>query len=185
MCVLLNRSVQRLQGPHRRAVSSVPVSEGIQIRLGCQFVCSVAGASTELLGGMAGFLPCSVGRHLSRLRHLGCEEYSHGLTSSPIVLRRFVVYWGIRLVELQSFWMVRSCHASAPSLPSETPDEPVIESRWVTSSLPELPLPDDAPGSPVVDAPSLPSLTAFSHRGTRPPLTPGASFAARPPRSKS
>ena len=38
-----------------------------------------------------------------------------------------------------------------------------------TSSLAELPFPDDAPGSPVVDPPSPPSLTTFSYRGTPPP----------------
>ena len=59
--------------------------------------------------------------------------------------------------------------SQADTVAAPTPDdqdpsralEPVHQSRWVTTSLTELLLPDDAPGSPVVDPPSLPSLTAF------------------------
>ena len=37
-----------------------------------------------LPGGIGRFLPCGVGSHLSRLRHLGWNQCSHGLTSRPL-----------------------------------------------------------------------------------------------------
>ena len=83
---LLSEKVTR---PHVRAgrpfsVSSVPVSEGIEIRHGCQFLSSLVRALGKLPGGLARFLPCQVGSHLSRLRHLGWNQCSHGLTSRPL-----------------------------------------------------------------------------------------------------
>ena len=76
---LLNEKVFR---PHVRAgrsvlLPSVPVSEGIEIRHGCQ--CALA----KLPGGRR-FLPCSLGSHMSRLRHIGWIQCSHGLTSRPL-----------------------------------------------------------------------------------------------------
>ena len=70
---LLGEKVTR---PHVRAgrptfVSSVLVSEGMEIRHGCQFI-------NSLVRG-AGY-----GTHLSRLRHLGWNQCSHGLTSRPL-----------------------------------------------------------------------------------------------------
>ena len=75
--------------PHVRAgrpisVSSVPVSEGMEIRHGCQFLSSLVRALGKLPGGLGRFLPCQVGTHLSRLRHLGWNQCSHGLTSRPL-----------------------------------------------------------------------------------------------------
>ena len=83
---LLSEKVTR---PHIRAgrpilVSSVPVSEGIEIRHGCQFLSSLVRALGKLEGGLGRFLPCHVGTHLSRLRHLGWNHCSHGLTSRPL-----------------------------------------------------------------------------------------------------
>ena len=83
---LLSEKVTR---PHVRAgrpisVSSVPVSEGIEIRHGCQFISSLVRALGKLSGGFGRFLPCQVGTHLSRLRHLGWNQCSHGLTSRPL-----------------------------------------------------------------------------------------------------
>ena len=83
---LLSEKVTR---PHVRAgrpisVSSVPVSEGIEIQHGCQFISSLVRALGKFPGGLVRFLPCQVGSHLSRLRHLGWNQCSHGLTSRPL-----------------------------------------------------------------------------------------------------
>ena len=63
---------EKVTWPHVRAYlpvfSSVPVSEGNEIRHGCQFISSLL----ELFG----FLPCGVGSHTSRLRHLGWNQCS-------------------------------------------------------------------------------------------------------------
>ena len=80
---------ERVIRPHltaNRPISfpSVPVSEGIEIRHGCQFVSSLVRALATLPGGIGGFLPCGVGSHMSRLRHLGWNQCPHGLTSGPL-----------------------------------------------------------------------------------------------------
>ena len=63
---------------------SVPVSEGIEIRHGCQFLSSSVRALAKLHGGLGWFLPCRLGSHMSRLRHLGWNQCPHGLTSRPL-----------------------------------------------------------------------------------------------------
>ena len=83
---LLSEKVTR---PHVKAnrpvlLPSVPVSEGIEIRHGCQFLSSLVRALAKLPGGLDRFLPCSLGSHMSRLRHLGLNQCSHGLTSRPL-----------------------------------------------------------------------------------------------------
>ena len=82
---LLGEKVTR---PHVRAGRSillpcVPVSKGIEIRHGCQFLSSLVRALAKLPGGLGRFLPCGLGSHMSRLRHLGWNQCSHGLTSRP------------------------------------------------------------------------------------------------------
>ena len=74
---------EKLTRPHVWAncpilIPSVPVSEEIEIRHGCQFIGSLVRALTELLGGLGRFLPSGVGSHMSRLRHLGWNQCSHG-----------------------------------------------------------------------------------------------------------
>ena len=64
-------------------IPSVPVSEGIEIRHGCQFLSSLVRALAKLPGGLGRFLPCRLGSQMSRLRHLGWNQCSHGLTSWP------------------------------------------------------------------------------------------------------
>ena len=83
---LLSEKVTR---PHVRAgrpilLPSVPVSEGIEIRHGCQFLSSLIRALGKLPGGLGRFLPCKLGTHLSRLRHIGWNQCSHGLDSRPL-----------------------------------------------------------------------------------------------------
>ena len=83
---LLSEKVTR---PHVRAnrpilIPSVLVSEGIEIRHGCQFISCLVRALAKLPGGLGWFLPCGIGSHMSRLRHLGWNQCSHGLTSRPL-----------------------------------------------------------------------------------------------------
>ena len=54
---------EKVTRPHVRAnrpslIPSVPVSEGIEIRHGCQFISSLVRALAKLLGGIGRFLPC-------------------------------------------------------------------------------------------------------------------------------
>ena len=62
----------------------VPVLEGIEIRHGYQFLSSLVRALAKLPGGHGRFLPCGLGSHVSRLRHLGWNQCSHGLSSRPV-----------------------------------------------------------------------------------------------------
>ena len=79
---------EKVTKPHVRAnrpilIPSAPVSEGVEIRHGCQFISSLVRALTKLLGGLGRFLPRGIGPHMSGLRHLGWN-HSHGLTSRPV-----------------------------------------------------------------------------------------------------
>ena len=79
---------EKVTRPHVRAnrpilIPSVPVSEGIEIRHGFQLLSSLVRALAKLPGGLPRFLPCRLGSHLSRSRHLGWNQCSHGLTSRP------------------------------------------------------------------------------------------------------
>ena len=65
-------------------IPSVPVSEGLEIRHGCQVLSSLIRALAKLSGGLGRFLPCGLGSHMSRLRHLGWNQCSHGLTLQTI-----------------------------------------------------------------------------------------------------
>ena len=83
---LLSEKVTRPHVTAGRPISlpSVPVSEGIEIRHGCQFLSSFIRALGKLPGGLGRFLPCNLGTHLSRLRHVGWNQCSHGLDSRPL-----------------------------------------------------------------------------------------------------
>ena len=71
----------RVRANHPILIPSVPVSEEIEIRHGCQFLSSLL---AKLPGGLGRFLPCQLGSKMSRLRHLGWNQCSHGLTSRPL-----------------------------------------------------------------------------------------------------
>ena len=80
---------EKVTTPHIRPnrpilVPSAPVSEGGEIQQGCQFISSLVRALAELPDGLGRFLPFGIGRHVSRLRHLGWNQCSHGLTSRPL-----------------------------------------------------------------------------------------------------
>ena len=87
MALLHLCSLKKATRPHVRAhrptsFSSVPVSEGIEIRHECRFIRSLVRALGKLLCGIGGFLSCSVGSHISRLRQEGWEQCSHRLTQN-------------------------------------------------------------------------------------------------------
>ena len=65
-------------------VPPVPVSEGFEIRHVCQFLSSLVRVLAKLPGGLGRFLPRRIGSHMSRLRRLGWNQCSHGLTSRPL-----------------------------------------------------------------------------------------------------
>ena len=52
--------------------------------MGCLFLSSMVRALAKLPGGLGRFFPCRLGSHMSRLRHLGWNQCSHGLTSRPL-----------------------------------------------------------------------------------------------------
>ena len=55
-----------------------------KIRQGCQFIGSLVGALGKLPGRLGRLSPCAVGSHMTRLRHLGWDQCSHGFTSKPL-----------------------------------------------------------------------------------------------------
>ena len=64
-------------------VSAVPVGPGTNIGRSCMFLGSLIRTLRGLPGGLARFLPCGIGAHHCRLRHVGWEKCGHGLTSQP------------------------------------------------------------------------------------------------------
>ena len=64
-------------------VSAVPVGPGTNIGRSCMFLGSLIRTLRRLPGGLARFLPCGIGAHHCRLRHIGWEKCGHGLTSRP------------------------------------------------------------------------------------------------------
>ena len=110
---LLSEKVTRRHAGANRPIliPSVPVSEGIEIRHGCQFLSSLVRALAKLRGGLGKFLPCRFGSHMSRLRYLGWNQCFHGLSSRPLeschhqCLKAVCGFWGILRVQLWSFMM--------------------------------------------------------------------------------
>ena len=71
--LVLEKAHPRYLRPGRPiSVSAVPFGPGIDTWRSCRFI-----------GGLGRFVPCSIGANHCRLRHLGWERCSHGLTSRP------------------------------------------------------------------------------------------------------
>ena len=60
-----------------------PVSDGVQIRVGCHFIGIMFRSLGRLPGGLGRFIPGPLGPHLSRLRHLGWLQCGHRLSCRP------------------------------------------------------------------------------------------------------
>ena len=61
--------MKKVTRPHVRAhrpilIPSVLVTEGTEIRHGCQFLSSLLRALSNLSGGLGRFLPCNLGSHI-------------------------------------------------------------------------------------------------------------------------
>ena len=65
------------------SVSAVPFGPGIDIWRSCRFIGAIMRSLSLLPGGHGRFVPCSSGANHCRLRHIGWERCSHGLTSRP------------------------------------------------------------------------------------------------------
>ena len=61
------------------SVSAVPVGPGTNIGRSCMFLGSVVRILRGLPGGLARFLPCGIGAHNCRLRHLGWKNVAMAL----------------------------------------------------------------------------------------------------------
>ena len=79
----LEKAHPRYLRPRRPiSVSAVLFGPGIDIRRSCRFIGAMM-RSRLLPGGFGRFVPCSIGACHCRLRHVGWERCSHGLTSRP------------------------------------------------------------------------------------------------------
>ena len=82
--LLPEKTVPVKQRPGRPiSICTPPASEGVQIRLGCQFLGSLFRSLGNLPGSLSRFIPGSLGPHLCRLSHLCWLQCSHGLTCRP------------------------------------------------------------------------------------------------------
>ena len=82
--LVLEKAHPRYLRPGRPiSVSDVPFGPGIDIWRSCRFIGAMMRSLCLLPGGLERFVPCSIGANHCRLRHLGWERCSHGLTSRP------------------------------------------------------------------------------------------------------
>ena len=65
-------------------LGSPSISEGVSLRVGCQFIGSLFRSLSKLPGGLRRFISGGLGPHLSMLRHLGWLQCGHGLTCRPV-----------------------------------------------------------------------------------------------------
>ena len=81
-------SLEKAVPRHRRvgrpiSVSAVPFGPGIDIWRSCRFFRAIFRALSLLPGGLGRYIPGSIGANHSRLRHIGWDKCSHGLSSRP------------------------------------------------------------------------------------------------------
>ena len=65
------------------SVSTVLFGPGIDIWRTCRCIGALMRSLCLLPGGLARFVPCSIGVNHCRLRHIGWEKCGHGLTPRP------------------------------------------------------------------------------------------------------
>ena len=68
---------------HPISVSAVPFGPGIDIWRSSRFIGALMRSLCLMPGGLARFVPCSIGANHCILRHVGWEKCGHGLTSRP------------------------------------------------------------------------------------------------------
>ena len=82
--VSLENATPRYLRPGRPiSVSAVPFGSGIDIWRSCRVIGAFMRSLCLLPGGLGRFVACSIGANHCRLRHIGWEKCSHGLTSRP------------------------------------------------------------------------------------------------------
>ena len=84
----------------------------VQIRVSCIFWRNMFRSRARLPGGLARFLPCGVGSHVSRLRHIGWLQCGHSHLGSwnPVFLVALIPCW--------TFW---DTHPGPPRLQQTAP----------------------------------------------------------------
>ena len=82
--LVLEKAHPRYLRPGRPiSVSAVLFGPIIDIWRSCRFIGAMMRSLCLLPGGLGRFVPCSIGANHCRLRHVGWERCSHGLTSRP------------------------------------------------------------------------------------------------------
>ena len=80
--LVFKKAVPQYRRPGRPiSVSAVPLGPGTDIWRSCRFIGALFRSLCALPGGIGGFVPCNIGANQCRLRHIGWEKCSHGLTS--------------------------------------------------------------------------------------------------------
>ena len=83
--LLPEKAVPKKNRPGRNLfLGTSTVSEGVRIRIACQFVGNIFRGLVQPPGGLHRFVPGKLGPHLRRLRHFGWLQCGHGLTCRHI-----------------------------------------------------------------------------------------------------
>ena len=80
----VEKAVPHFRRPGRPiSVSAVPFGPGSGVWRSCRFVAALFRSLRALPGGIGRFVPCDIGAHHCRLRHIGWEKGGCGTTSRP------------------------------------------------------------------------------------------------------